>query len=174
MQLISSFTIIRAISIAHLTAAYFFLTAPKRVADQNVIFMLGESMRMQHVSSMEKPNESSAFIAVILAFIAFADLAAASLNELAAFEYWLANVPVRLFFLFVVTGYSYLFKEGGMLATGAKGKPGIGEPLQNSLVFSWGFFELAMWFWVFTSLRDERREVARRLFERRKAEEDME
>jgi len=46
MGLFSAYTIIRAISLCHLTAAYFFLTSPKALADQNVVFMLGESMRL--------------------------------------------------------------------------------------------------------------------------------
>ena len=46
MPLISGFTIIRALSLFHITAAYFFLTAPKMLADQNVVFMLGESVRL--------------------------------------------------------------------------------------------------------------------------------
>jgi len=46
MGMISGFTIIRTISLFHLTAAYFFLVAPKTLADQNVVFMLGESMRL--------------------------------------------------------------------------------------------------------------------------------
>ena len=46
MALISVYTIIRAISLFHLTAAYFFLTAPRMIADQNVVFMLGEAIRV--------------------------------------------------------------------------------------------------------------------------------
>ena len=46
MALISAFTIIRAISLFHITAAYFFLTAPKMMADQNIVFILGEAMKL--------------------------------------------------------------------------------------------------------------------------------
>ena len=46
MALISSFTLVRTISLFHLTAAYFFLTAPRMITDQNVVFILGESMRL--------------------------------------------------------------------------------------------------------------------------------
>lgn len=46
MGLISAFTLIRAVSLFHITAAYFFLTAPKILSDQNVVFILGESMRI--------------------------------------------------------------------------------------------------------------------------------
>jgi len=51
MALLSAFTIIRAISLFHLTAAYFFLTAPKIIADQNVVFIMGESIRVVRTTS---------------------------------------------------------------------------------------------------------------------------
>lgn len=46
MGLLSPYTLIRTVSIFHLSAAYFFLTAPRKLVDQNVVFMLGESMRL--------------------------------------------------------------------------------------------------------------------------------
>lgn len=93
---------------------------------------------------MDKPSEASAFIAILLAFFGLSDLTAASLDALPALEYWLANVPVRLSVLFAVTAYSYLFKDDGML--GPAGGPG--RYLCNALVFTWGFMELMVWFWV--------------------------
>jgi len=57
MGLISGFTIIRTISLFHITAAYFFLTAPKKLVDQNVVFILGESMRLVwYQVAMKKQN----------------------------------------------------------------------------------------------------------------------
>ena len=166
MALISAFTIIRAISLFHLTAAYFFLTAPRMIADQNVVFVLGESIRLvsptsipeawsaaeistqPHVTSLDKPNEASAFIAVLLAFIGLADLTAASLDEETALQYWSSNVPMRLIFLFGLTGYVYLTKDDGVFGSKLFSQAGAGEPLRNSMVFSWGFVETAVWFWV--------------------------
>jgi hypothetical protein len=46
MAILSSLTLIRTLSLAHLVAAYYFLVAPRVVADNNIIFMLGESMQM--------------------------------------------------------------------------------------------------------------------------------
>ena len=46
MAIISVYTIIRAISLFHITAAYFFLVSPKTIVDQNVVFILGESMKL--------------------------------------------------------------------------------------------------------------------------------
>ncbi len=55
MGLFSAFTLIRAISLFHITIAYFFLTAPKMVADQNVVYMLGESLRLVSLASYVVP-----------------------------------------------------------------------------------------------------------------------
>lgn len=46
MALFSVFTIIRAISLFHITLAYFFLTAPRMIADQNMVYVLGEALRL--------------------------------------------------------------------------------------------------------------------------------
>ncbi len=44
MALISATTIIRTLSLFHLTLAFFFLTSPRTIADQNLVFILGEAM----------------------------------------------------------------------------------------------------------------------------------
>lgn len=46
MGVVSPYTLIRGISLFHITAAWFFLAAPRTIVDQNVVFMLGESMRL--------------------------------------------------------------------------------------------------------------------------------
>lgn len=97
---------------------------------------------------MDKPSEASAFLAVILALLGISDLTAASMNQESALEYWLANVPVRLTCMFVITAYVYLFKMDGMFGSGSAARASLGEPLQNSMVFTFGFFEIAAWFWV--------------------------
>jgi hypothetical protein len=58
---------------------------------------------------------------------------------------------------------------------GAKGlaySKSPGSYLKNSVVFSWGFIELSMWFWIYVTLREERRERARKIIEQQKAEAD--
>lgn len=98
---------------------------------------------------MDKPNEASAFIAVLLTFFGLSDLTAASLEALPALEYWLSNVPVRLTVLFALTAYSYLFKEDGYLGPTLT----VGRHLCNSWVFSFAFLELMLWYWVSCSRR---------------------
>ncbi len=85
----------------------------------------------------------------MLALLGISDLTAVSLPDEIALPFWGSQTPVRLVFLFAVTGYTYLFKQGGVLAAkGAAYQITVGDGLKNSLVFSWGFFELAMWYWV--------------------------
>ena len=110
---------------------------------------LPDNSLQPHATSLDKPNEASAFIAVILAFLGLADLTAASLSEQTSLEYWLSNVPVRLTFLFILSGYIYTFKDDGIF--GSKSllrQASPGDLLRNSLVFTWAFMETAAWFWV--------------------------
>jgi hypothetical protein len=49
---------------------------------------------------------------------------------------------------------------------------GWGEGLKNRLVFSWAFLEMVTWFWIFVTLREERREFAVKVARRKAADED--
>jgi len=44
MGLISAATIITSISLFHLTMGFFFLTSPSAIADQALVFIMGEAM----------------------------------------------------------------------------------------------------------------------------------
>ena len=44
MALISATTIIRSLAIFHLTIAYFLLTSPSTIVDQNLVYILGAAM----------------------------------------------------------------------------------------------------------------------------------
>lgn len=46
MAIVSAFTMIRSLSLFHITLAFFFLTAPRMIADQNLVYILGESMKV--------------------------------------------------------------------------------------------------------------------------------
>jgi hypothetical protein len=49
---------------------------------------------------------------------------------------------------------------------------GWGEGLKNRVFFTWAFVEMITWFWIFVTLREERREVVLRAQERMAAEAD--
>lgn len=46
MTILSALVLIRALSVFHITLAFYFLTAPHLIADQNIVFILSESMHM--------------------------------------------------------------------------------------------------------------------------------
>jgi len=50
MALISAKTIITSISLFHITLAFFFLTNPGTIADQAVVYLLGEAMGLVRLS----------------------------------------------------------------------------------------------------------------------------
>jgi hypothetical protein len=96
-----------------------------------------------------KPSPALAFAAVLLSFLGISDLTALMLPDEPCEVYWGTQTPVRLLFLFGLTGYTYMFKKGGVLANaGSKYTTSAGDNLKNSIVFTWGFLELAAWFWV--------------------------
>lgn len=105
------------------------------------------------------------------------DLVASTLSDSTAIEYWSSTVPVRLLLLFGTTGYIYLYKDDGALGSGSsntlaklRGTAGVGENVKNSFVFATCFFEVCMWFWIFLSLRDERKEFKAKVAEQKALE----
>ena len=46
MAVFSAYTIIRSLALFHITLAVFLLRNPKTIADQNIVFILGESMQL--------------------------------------------------------------------------------------------------------------------------------
>jgi hypothetical protein len=120
-----------------------------------------------------KPSALSAFLAILFAFLGISDLTSLSLSEEIADEHWGLQAPVRLLFLFVLTAYTYIFKEGGMLAPrGMDYRMSSGANLNNSIMFTWAFVEVATWFWVYTTLREERTEKVNKAVEKQKREEE--
>ncbi|KAH8731373.1 increased loss of mitochondrial DNA protein 1 [Phaeosphaeriaceae sp. PMI808] len=172
MAIISASTMIRSLSLFHMTLAVILLKSPQKIANQSVVLLLGQSMQLPTPREFQKPSASIAFIAILFAFIGLSDITAVSMNEELSDEYWGAQTPTRVLFLFILTAYTYMFKEGGMLAPRSNEHlMSAGNTLNNSIVFTWGFLEMAAWFWVFITLRDERREKARKIVEKRRAED---
>lgn len=107
---------------------------------------------------------------MILAFLGATDLLAASMTALTAIEYWSSQTPVRLLLLFALSGWTY-WTGAGSMSMPSRMTSGPAQLLQTDLVFTIAFIELCLWFWVFVSLRDERRAVADKLTERRAFED---
>lgn len=167
--LLSSQTLIRIHSAALLPISYYLLTSPSHLADQNLVFLLGESMSLpQPPSSLfSVPNPAAGLAALLAALLAITDLSASigMEDEFAAVRWWGGAVLWRIAFFFGVVGVGYSVgagaEDGGSGASGGGGlgtsgqKGGSGAVVEgwkgavgNSLVFSWGFVELVFWFWV--------------------------
>lgn len=58
MAIISATSIIRSLSIFHLTVAYFLLTSPTTIADHNLVFVLGAAMDLVSLSFLFSPLPS--------------------------------------------------------------------------------------------------------------------
>ena len=155
MAILHSSNIIRTAAIFQLTLAYYLVTAPSVLAQQNIVIILGAAMDIPLPSpSLSVPSSATALAGAFLALHAVSDLTASSMPEEVGSLYWSSQAPVRLAFFFGLTGWAYLGKFG--LEEGVKGRiKGIGlgemgmrEVICNSLVFSWGFIEMLSWFWV--------------------------
>ena len=55
MALISARTILTSISLFHVTLAFFFLTSPGTIADQAIVFVIGEAMGLVRFS-LSRPH----------------------------------------------------------------------------------------------------------------------
>ncbi|KAL8730428.1 MAG: hypothetical protein Q9166_004066 [cf. Caloplaca sp. 2 TL-2023] len=194
MAIITSSTIIRALSLFHLSLSYFLITSPSTIVNQNLVFILGASMQLSAfqilkflypfrllpslltnsqptTSSFSIASPSTALSALILALLGISDLTACSLPEEVSSYYWGSQAPIRCTFFFALTGYAYAFKPKGPIR-GASQQSSPWDSLNTSVVFTWSFLEMISWFWIFITLREERRELAVRKVERKRAEEN--
>ena len=66
-----------------------------------------------------------------------------------------------------------MFRPGGFASDRPIEFPAdAGDGLKTDIVFTWAFVEMVTWFWIYTTLREERKEAAIRIMERRKKEDD--
>lgn len=56
MGLISAKTLLTSIALFHITLAFFFITNPAKIADQGVVWLLGEAMGLVRFPSYPYPS----------------------------------------------------------------------------------------------------------------------
>ncbi|KAE8452102.1 hypothetical protein EG329_001569 [Mollisiaceae sp. DMI_Dod_QoI] len=174
MALISAATIITSLSLFHVTLAYFFLASPNAIADQTLVFIIGEAMGLPNTRSFENQSPPLAFLAAVLLVVGISDLVSVSLPEEISQYHWGSQAPVRFLLFLCLAAYSYTFSDTSPLYASKSYTPSSwGEGLKNRVLFTWAFVEMITWFWIFVTLREERRETAIRIQQRRAAEEDM-
>ncbi|CAL3964287.1 unnamed protein product [Diplocarpon coronariae] len=174
MGLISAAMIITSLSLFHITLAFFFLSSPETIADQTLVFIIGEAMGLPYSRAFELQSAPLAFLAAVLLVVGVSDLVSVSQPEEISQFHWGSQAPVRLILFFCLTFYSYAFSSTSpMYASTSYQASSWGEGLKNRVLFTWAFVEMITWFWVFLILREERREMVAKIQRRKAAEEDM-
>ncbi|KAK1783346.1 increased loss of mitochondrial DNA protein 1 [Copromyces sp. CBS 386.78] len=133
MGLISAKTILTSISLFHITLAFFFITRPATIADQGVVWLLGEAMGLHtsstnhygpneyrlpqpHSAHFETQSPATAFLGIVLGLWGLTDLVSLSMpEEIAMLHHWGSQVPLRLTFSFFLTLYSFFFSASSPL-----------------------------------------------------------
>jgi len=174
MAVISGATIITSISLFHVTLAFFFLTSPGSIADQTLVFIIGEAMGMPYARAFEDKSQPLSFLAAVLFVVGVTDLVSISMPEEIAQYHWGSQAPVRLLLFGALTFYGVAFSASSPLySSSTYYASSWGEGLKNRVVFTWAFLEMITWFWTFVTLREERQAMAVRAAEKRAMEEDM-
>ena len=89
MGLITANTIITSVSLFHLTLAFFFLTNPKTIDEQALVYFLGESMGVPDARGFENPSAPLALLSAVLALVGLSDLVSLSMpEEIGMIYYW--------------------------------------------------------------------------------------
>ncbi|KAK4192378.1 increased loss of mitochondrial DNA protein 1 [Podospora australis] len=196
MALISAKTIITSLSLFHLTLAFFFLTNPSTIADQSIVYLLGDSMGLPHSRSFETQSPALAFLAVILAFVGISDLVSLSYpDEICLVYHWGTQAPLRVTLSFFLTLYSFFFSPSSPLfyhdesssssttlrfthhpnVYAAAQNPNYvpsnwgGDALKNRVFFTFMFVETFSWFWIWATLGEEQKEILNKKARRRSA-----
>ncbi|OAA61738.1 Increased loss of mitochondrial DNA protein 1 [Niveomyces insectorum RCEF 264] len=168
MALISAKTIIISISLFHITLGFFFLTSPITVADQALVWLLGEATGMPYSRSFDAPSAALSFLAVILASLGISDLVTLNLpEEVCLIHYWGTQAPLRLVISVLLVFYSFFFSGSSPLPRHLP--PAAGDGLQNRVFFTFMFVELISWLWIVVTLREERAQVLARKATRRRS-----
>ncbi|RKF51364.1 putative protein ilm1 [Golovinomyces cichoracearum] len=168
MAFISAVTIITSLSMFHITIAFFLLTSPGTIADQTLVFIIGEAMRLPYNHGFESQSPPLSFLAAIFLLLGVSDFVSVGQVDQIIQLHWGIQAPVRLFLFIILTFYSFAFSRSSPIYANSPYAPSLwGEGLKNRIFFSWAFIEMIAWFWVYVTLREERKEMSLRLQERK-------
>ncbi|CAK7210674.1 hypothetical protein SBRCBS47491_000855 [Sporothrix bragantina] len=166
MALISSRTILTSLSLFHITLGFFFLTNPVSVADQALVYVLGEATGMPHSRAFDAPSPALSFLGVVLATVGICDLVTLSLpDEVCLGHYWGTQAPVRILLAVVCLLYSFFSSPSSR-----KDRRMHTATLQNRVFFAYMFTEAISWCWLWVTLREERAQLQARKASRRRSQ----
>ncbi|RWA09436.1 hypothetical protein EKO27_g5653 [Xylaria grammica] len=170
MALISASTILTSLCLFHITLAYFFYTNPHAIADQALVWVLGEAVGMPQIQSFSTPSPTSSFLAVTLFLVGLSDLTTLSMpEEIWLVHYWGAQAPVRIVLFGCLTLFTYLTAPPASSTSPSMPSrlsshhypPAYGpanggsEGLRNRVFFAFTLLEFLSWFWAWVTLREE-------------------
>ncbi|KAJ8123806.1 hypothetical protein O1611_g9509 [Lasiodiplodia mahajangana] len=160
MALISAGTILTSLCLFHVTLAYFFYTNPQTIADQALVWFLGEVTGMPQTHYFSTPSPTSSFLAVILFLVGLSDLATLSMpEEIWLIHYWGAQAPARIVVFGCLTFFSYITAPSASPSLHHLppdyGTASGSEGLRNRVFFAFTFLEFLSWFWAWVTLREE-------------------
>ncbi|KAK9319760.1 increased loss of mitochondrial DNA protein 1 [Lipomyces orientalis] len=119
---------------------YKLLTNPTVVSGHGFVFILGRAMRLPD-AEFKEDDPAVGVIAILLLYLGISDLATILAPNPRFLE---VAVPFRLMLAFTVSGFAYVAPESNIA-------------ISNSLVFALSFVEVVLQFWLFVTLREERR-----------------
>ncbi|TGZ85436.1 hypothetical protein EX30DRAFT_337796 [Ascodesmis nigricans] len=170
MPIVRAFTLIRLVTVAHIILGYYLIARPQKLAEINSIAIIGDAVGLQQPTSHLWQNPLGAgFAGLALILLAVSDFVAVSSTEELARHYWGAQGPVRCLFFGSLTSYIYFMKPGRDKMYDQT----TPQPIINSIIFSWAFFETVYWFWIYTNLREELAEARARITQRKKMQDEI-
>ncbi|KAF8430269.1 increased loss of mitochondrial DNA protein 1 [Tirmania nivea] len=180
MASVSAFTLIRIVIGVHFIVSYLLLTSPGNIVTNGVVKMLGESTGFAPLSmkSLESSPAVTAFAGILLGLLGFVDftaLASSATGGDASRIHWEIQAPSRLIAFMGLTAYTYIFKPHRttrFVPLTAEEEKLAG--LKTGAVFTWAFFEMVWWFWIYIKLREEKRDAQLRLAQQAAEKEAME
>ncbi|KAI1110524.1 increased loss of mitochondrial DNA protein 1 [Nemania sp. NC0429] len=169
MALISSSTILTSLCLFHITLAYFFYTNPHAIADQALVWVLGEATGMPQTQYFSTPSPTSSFLAVVLFFVGLSDLMTLSMpEEIWLIHYWAAQAPARIVVFGCLALFAYVTAPPPSISassspsshhypssTSGYGTASGGDGLRNRVFFAFALLEFLSWFWAWVTLREE-------------------
>lgn len=189
MPLLPSHTLILTHSLACLTTSFVLLTNPSLITSSAPVWLIGEAMHIRETPSFSHPSEPVAALALALAVLAIVESVFAgslasrkkaeagqsvqAFAEKAAILHntqgqWMTVSTAKALLFGILVMYSYLTtpREEGMgyivPVDRSAGRFGLGM-LNNRVAFVGSFAEMLFWGYLWTTLKDEVRELAGRI-----------
>ncbi|KAJ5947037.1 hypothetical protein N7466_000052 [Penicillium verhagenii] len=204
MVLLSSKTLIQAHAVFMVVIAGYLIKSPEKITDSNIVFMMGETLRVDFPPSTSPLTSPFVFCAIFIFTEALVDifllaslpfdaldeatpyirplrnpnLASEDLRALEKLPHYIAksltvywnvwvNVAMARVAVYASIAVFIYSSKGSFVAstyTSAATAASF-DRLKNRAVFTFGFLEMMVWFWIFVTLRQERQERMTKLLE---------